>query len=225
MRVKKLRMNPENQKEIETLEEYILTCIDPEPDLLKQIDRETHVKLLYPAMNSGHLQGRFLAMMTKVIGATRVLEIGTFVGYSALCFAEGLNECGEVHTIEVNDELEDIIRTHLNASEHGHKVTLHVGDAADIVPSFPDESFDLAFLDGGKDDYWEHYEATLPKVRKGGVILADNTLWYGKVASETKSNDRATCAVRQFNERLAEDTRVEKVMLPLRDGLTFIRKK
>ena len=106
--------------------------------------------MLYPAMNSGHLQGRLLAMMTKVIGATRVLEIGTFAGYSALCFAEGLNECGEVHTIEVNDELEDTIRAYLKTSEHGHKVTLHVGDAADIVPSFPDESFDLAFLDGGR---------------------------------------------------------------------------
>ncbi len=225
MRVKKLRMSPENQKEIETLEEYILTCIDPEPDLLKQIDRETHVKMLYPAMNSGHLQGRLLAMMTKVIGATRVLEIGTFIGYSALCFAEGLNECGEVHTIEVNDELEDTIRTHLDASEHGHKVTLHIGDAVDIVPSLPDGSFDLPFLDRGKDDYWMHYEVTLPKVRKGGVMLVDNTLWYGKVAGEMKSDDRATCAVRQFNERLAKDNRVEKVILPLRDGLTFIRKK
>ncbi len=220
-------MNQENpnQKEIETIEEYILTCIDPEPDLLKQIDRESHVKTLYPAMNSGHLQGRFLAMMTKVVGATHVLEIGTFAGYSALCFAEGLEVGGEVHTIEVNDELEDTIRAHLKASVHGHKVTLHIGDAVDIVPSFPDESFDLAFLDGGKDDYWAHYEVTLPKVRKGGVILADNTLWYGKVAGEMKSNDRSTCAVRLFNEKLAKDTRVEKVILPLRDGLTFIRKK
>jgi caffeoyl-CoA O-methyltransferase len=216
--------NP-NLKETETIEEYILSCIDPEPDLLKEINRETHVKMLYPVMNSGHLQGRVLAMMTKVIGATRVLEIGTFAGYSALCFAEGLEEGGEVHTIEVNDELEDTIRAHLKASVHGHKVTLHIGDAVDIIPSFLDGSFDLAFLDGGKDDYWMHYEATLQKVRKGGVMLVDNTLWYGKVAGEMKSNDRSTRAVRLFNEKLARDPRVEKVILPLRDGLTFIRKK
>ncbi|MDI9521657.1 MAG: class I SAM-dependent methyltransferase [Bacteroidota bacterium] len=212
-------------KETETIEEYILSCIDPEPDLLKEIDRETHVKTLYPAMNSGHLQGRFLAMVTKVIGAVRVLEIGTFAGYSALCFAEGLEEGGEVHTIEVNDELEDTIRAHLKASKHGYKVSLYIGDAVDIVPTFPDGNFDLAFLDGGKDDYWTHYEVTLPKVREGGVMLVDNTLWYNKVAGDSKSNDRSTCAVRLFNEKLARDTRVEKVILPLRDGLTFIRKK
>ncbi len=222
-----MRMNQENQnlKEIETVEEYILAHIDPEPDLLKKIYRETHVKMLYPNMNSGHLQGRFFVMFTRLIGAVRVLEIGTFTGYSALCFAEGLEEDGELHTIEVNDELEDTIRVNFSESEHGHKITLHIGDAADIVPSFPDESFDLAFLDGCKDDYWVHYEATLPKIRKGGVMLVDNTLWYGKVAGEMKSNDRSTCAVRLFNEKLARDPRVEKVILPLRDGLTFIRKK
>lgn len=212
-------------KEIEKIEEYILAHIDPEPDLLRKIDRVTHLKMLHSNMNSGHLQGRFLAMFTRMVRATRVLEIGTFTGYSALCFAEGLEEGGELHTIEVNDELEDMIRDHFRESEHGHKITLHIGDAAAIIPQFPDEHFDLAFLDADKEDYWEHYEAILPKIRSGGAVLVDNTLWYGKVTERVKYNDKATRAVIRFNEKLAADERVEKVILPLRDGVTFIRKK
>lgn len=210
---------------VKSVEEYIVAHIDPEPDLLKRIDRETHAKMLHSNMNSGHLQGRFLAMFTRMIGARRVLEIGTFVGYAALCFAEGLDEGGELHTIEVNDELEDLLRTHFNQSEHGHKITLHIGDAGEIIPTFAEESFDLAFLDADKEDYWAHYELILPKIRKGGVVLVDNTLWYGKVLNVAKRNDEATRSVQDFNEKLTKDDRVEKVILPLRDGITLVRKK
>lgn len=207
------------------IEEYILSHIDAEPEVLKKIDRDAHMKLLQGNMTSGHLQGRFLKMITQMIRPKRVLEIGTFVGYSALCFAEGLVEGSELHTIEIDDELEDRIRNNFAQSEHGNKIILHIGDALDILSGFPDESFDLAFLDADKEDYCLHYEDTLPKIRKGGFILVDNTLWYGKVIEEVKSNDWATRAILDFNRKLADDDRVEKVILPLRDGLTLIRKK
>ncbi len=207
------------------IEEYILSHIDPEPDLLKKINRETHAKRLYANMISGHLQGRFLAMITKMIGAKQVLEVGTFTGYSALCFAEGIEDAGEVHTIEVNDELEDLLRAYFNESEHGHKIRLHIGDAASIIPTFLDKSFDLAFLDADKEDYWNHYEQILPKLQRGGVLLVDNTLWYEKVTKKAKKSDVATQAVQDFNNKVASDNRVEKVILPMRDGITLIRKK
>lgn len=207
------------------IEEYILSHIDPEPEVLKKIDRDAHVKLLLGNMSSGHLQGRFLKMITQMIRPKRVLEIGTFVGYSALSFAEGLQEGAELHTIEIDDELEDRIRANFALSEHGNKIKLHIGDALDILSRFPEEYFDLAFIDAGKESYWDYFEAVLPKISKGGFILVDNTLWYGKVVEEVKSNDWATRGILDFNERLAGDGRVEKVILPLRDGLTMIRKK
>jgi predicted O-methyltransferase YrrM len=207
------------------LEEYILSHIDAEPDVLKKIDRDAHVKLLHTSMISGHLQGRLLKMLTRMIRAERVLEIGTFVGYSTLCFAEGLEENGEVHTIEIDDELEDYVRSNLALSEYGNKIKLHIGDAVQIIPGFEDGSFDLAFIDADKELYWEYFEATLPKIRKGGFILVDNTLWYGKVVEKVESSDRATQGILNFNERLAYDDRVEKVILPIRDGITVIRKK
>ena len=147
------------------LEEYILAHIDAEPDLLKKIDRDTHLKMLHTNMHSGHLQGRLLKMFTQMIRPQRILEIGTFVGYSTLCFAEGLEEGGEIHTLEIDDELEDVIRANFANSEHGHKIKLHIGDALDILPSFDENSFDLAFIDGNKEVYWSHYEALLPKVK------------------------------------------------------------
>ena len=207
------------------LEEYILSHIDAEPDVLKKIDRDAHVKLLHTSMISGHLQGRLLRMLTRMIRPERVLEIGTFVGYSTLCFAEGLEENGEVHTIEIDDELEDYVRSNLALSEYGNKIKLHIGDAVQIIPGFEDGSFDLAFIDADKELYWEYFEATLPKIRKGGFILVDNTLWYGKVVEKVESSDRATQGILNFNERLAYDDRVEKVILPIRDGITVIRKK
>ena len=207
------------------LEEYILSHIDAEPELLKKIDREAHVKLLQTSMISGHLQGRFLKMLTQMIRPHRVLEIGTFVGYSALCFAEGLDEKSEVHTIEIDDELEDYIRSNFAQSDIGDKIKLHIGDALQIIPEYEDESFDLAFIDADKELYWAYFEATLPKIRKGGYILVDNTLWYGKVIEKVESNDWATKAIVDFNKKLAKDDRVEKVILPIRDGVTMIRKK
>jgi predicted O-methyltransferase YrrM len=207
------------------LEEYILSHIDAEPEWLKKINRDAHVKLLLGNMTSGHLQGRFLKMIARMIRPKRALEIGTYVGYSALCFAEGLEEDGELHTIEIDDELEDRIRENFALSEYGNRIKLHIGDAMKIVPSFPDESFDLAFIDAGKEAYRDFYGATLPKIAKGGFILVDNTLWYGKVVEEVKSNDWATREILAFNRELADDNRVEKVILPLRDGLTLIRKK
>jgi predicted O-methyltransferase YrrM len=207
------------------LEEYILSHIDPEPELLKEIDREVHVKLLHASMMSGHLQGRLLKMLTRMIHPERVLEIGTFVGYSTLCFAEGLEENGEVHTIEIDDELEDYIRSNFEKSELASKIKLHIGDALQIIPEFEDESFDLAFIDADKELYWKYFEATLPKIRKDGFILVDNTLWYGKVVEKVESSDRATQGILNFNEKLLHDDRVEKVILPIRDGITVVRKK
>lgn len=207
------------------LEEYILAHSDAEPELLRKIDRDTHVRMLQTNMNSGHLQGRLLKMLTQMIHPKRILEIGTFVGYSALCLAEGLDEGGELHTIEIDDEIEDIARANFAESEHGAKITLHIGDALEIIPLFADESFDLAFMDGDKESYWAHYEALLPKMKGGGFILADNTLWYGKVLEKVKSNDWSTKGILDFNKRVSEDTRVEKVILPVRDGLTLIRKR
>ena len=207
------------------LEEYILSHIDAEPDFLKKIDRDAHVKLLRTSMISGHLQGRLLKMLTRMVRPERVLEIGTFVGYSALCFAEGVEENGEVHTIEIDDELEDYIRSNFAKSELGNKIKLHIGDAMQIIPEFEDESFGLAFIDADKELYWEYFETTLPKIRKGGFILVDNTLWYGKVVEKVESSDRATQGILNFNERVVNDDRVEKVILPIRDGITVIRKK
>ncbi len=207
------------------LEEYILAHSDAEPELLKKIERDTHVKMLQTNMNSGHLQGRLLKMLTQMIRPRRILEIGTFVGYSALCFAEGLEDGSELHTIEIDDEIEDLARANFALSKHGHKITLHIGDAMDILSSFSDESFDMAFMDGDKKAYWDHYEALLPKLRSGGFILADNTLWYGKVVQKVPSNDHSTLGILDFNQKLSGDNRVEKVILPIRDGLTLIRKK
>ncbi|MDO5664008.1 MAG: O-methyltransferase [Bacteroidia bacterium] len=207
------------------LEEYILSYIDAEPDLLKKIDREVHVKLLHPNMISGHLQGRLLKMLTQMIRPKRVLEIGTFIGYSTLCFAEGLDGNGEVHTIEIDDELEDYIRSNFAQSEFGDKIKLYIGDALEIIPNFEDESFEFAFIDADKELYWKYLEMILPKISKGGFILVDNTLWYGKVIEKVESNDWATQAIVEFNRKLANDDRVEKVILPIRDGITLIRKK
>ena len=207
------------------LEEYIRSHIDEEPELLKKVTREANVKLLHPRMLSGHLQGRLLKMLIRMINPQKVLEIGTYTGYSALCIAEGL-DCGALlHTIEIDDEMEEFIRGIFRQSELSEKIILHIGDAAEIIPNFADEEFDLAFIDADKRLYWQFFEQTLPKVKKGGFILVDNTLWYGKVVEMPTSNDWQTKGVLEFNNQLAIDERVEKVILPIRDGLTLIRKK
>lgn len=208
----------------DSLEEYICSHIDDEPEYLYHIRREAHLNILYGNMLSGHLQGRILKMLTKMINPTKVLEIGTFVGYSTLCFAEALTDDGEVHTVEINDELEDVIISNFSRSPYGNRIKLHIGDAKELLGKFEDEFFELAFIDSDKKTYWETYEKVLPLIKKDGFIIVDNTLWYGKVAEPIKSNDRATNAILQFNQKITEDYRIEKVILPIRDGLTLIRK-
>jgi predicted O-methyltransferase YrrM len=213
-----------NKEASMSLEDYILQHSDREPAYLTKISRDTYVKLLNPRMVSGHLQGRVLAMLCKMIRPHTVLEIGTFTGYSALCIAEALKEDDVLHTVEIDDELEDLILENFAGSEHGHKIQLHVGNALEIIPTM-NEVFDLVFIDGDKREYTAYYETVFPKLANGGFILADNTLWNGKVITETKANDRQTLEILRFNNLIAADDRIEKVMLPLRDGLTIIRKK
>ena len=206
------------------LEQYILSHSDEEPDYLKKVNRATHLRMINPRMLSGHFQGRVLTMFCRMIQPKRVLELGTFTGYSALCMAEALTEDGFLHTIECDDELEDFILQNFADSEHGHKIKLHIGNALTEIMKL-DETFDLIFIDADKREYIAYYEAVLPKLRSGGFILADNTLWDGKVLKPVEPNDKQTIEIMYFNDFVAADLRVEKVMLPLRDGLTVIRKK
>lgn len=211
--------------DLNLLDEYILNHIDKEPDELKEISRNARVNLLHGDMVSGHLQGRLLKIITQMIKPKQVLELGTFIGYSALCFAEAMDDEGLVHTIEIDDELEDLIKHNLSLSPFGSKVKLYIGDAIDVVSQFEENSLDLVFIDADKRLYWDYFQMTLSKVVSGGFIIADNTLWYGKVVEPVKSNDWQTKAIIEFNEKLANDNRVEKVILPMRDGITLIRKK
>lgn len=208
-----------------TIDEYILQHIDEESDYLKALYRDTHVKLLYPRMASGHLQGRMLKMFVSMIRPRRVLEIGTYSGYSALCIAEGLSEGGMLHTIEINDEQEDFTRPWLEGSDYADKIKFYIGDALELVPRL-DLTFDLAFIDGDKRKYADYYEMVLARLSDGGYIIADNTLWDGHVLEEhPHASDRQTICIKEFNDFVARDGRVEKVILPLRDGLTIIRKR
>ena len=203
---------------------YIEEHIDAEPEELHRLDRLTNIRLHNGRMCSGHLQGRILKTLTAMISPTRVLELGTFSGYSALCIAEGLAAGGMVDTVEVDDELEDFIREALASSPHGGKVRLHIGAALDVMGRFADGEFDMIFIDADKKEYPAYYEEALRLLRPGGWILADNTLWSGHVVEEEYMRDRQTAAIRRFNDAVASDPRVEKVILPIRDGLTMIRK-
>ena len=209
---------------IEELEEYILEHIDAEPEALARIDHDTHVQNYYWHMCSGHLQGRLIKMLTRMIRPRRVLELGTFSGYSALCLAEGLpdDDC-RVDTIEINDEQEDFIREHLALSPYGHRVTLHIGDACDIVPRLGTR-FDLVFIDANKRQYVEYYDLVIDRLNDGGFIIADNTLWAGKVIDPKAQREAQTQGLLACNDRVAADPRVERVIIPLRDGLTLIHK-
>lgn len=207
------------------IENYILQHIDAEPDDLAHLDRETHLYHLRPRMCSGHLQGRLLKMFVRMIRPKRVLELGTFTGYSAMCLAEGLlGEDACVHTIEIDDELEDFIREHFGRTPLGERITLHIGDAKEIIPTIEGD-FDLVFVDANKRHYLDYYNLILPRVKKGGFIIADNTLWDGKVVDWGKKLDDQTKGILDFNDFVAADQSVEKVILPLRDGLTIIYKK
>ena len=211
-------------QETESIDDYILRHIDDEGDYLRALYRDTHVKLLYPRMASGHLQGRILKMFVRMIRPQRILEIGTYSGYSALCMAEGLDEGGTVYTFEINDEQEDFTRPWLEGSPHAEKLKFYIGDALELVPRM-DLHFDMAFMDGNKRNYIDYYQMILPRLSPGGYILADNTLWDGHVLEHAAPADQQTQGIQAFNDLVAADTRVEKVILPLRDGLTIIRKK
>lgn len=208
----------------DVLEEYILRHIDEEDDYLKALYRDTHVKLLRPRMASGHLQGRMLKMFVRMIRPKQILEIGTYSGYSALCMAEGLDEGSLLHTFEINDEQEDFTRPWLEQSPYADKIMFYIGDALERVPQLG-ITFDLVFVDGDKRKYMEYYEMSLAHLSPGGYIIADNTLWDGHVTETPNPNDAQTIGIQAFNEFVAKDNRVEKVILPLRDGLTIIRKK
>ena len=208
----------------EAIETYILQHMDEESDYLKSLYRQSHLKLINPRMTSGHLQGRLLKMLVQLARPRRVLEIGTFAGYSALCMAEGLGDGAVLHTYEIDDELEDFTRPWIEGSPHGDKVCFHIGNALEEVPQLG-EVFDFVFMDGDKRQYMEYYEMILQHTSPGALILADNTLWDGHVVDKAYLNDRQTVAINAFNAFVAADKRVEKLILPLRDGLTMIRKK
>lgn len=207
-----------------SLDDYILSHIDPEGEYLHALWRDTQLKLSYGQMASGHLQGRLLKMLVEMIRPHRVIELGTFSGYSALSMAEGLPEGAELHTIEVYDENEDFLRRWIGGSPWADRIHLHIGDALDIIPTLGDR-WDLAFVDADKREYVKYYEMLLPRINPGGFILADNTLWYGRITEEARASDLQTRGLQEFNDLVANDPRVEKVILPLRDGLSIIRKR
>lgn len=206
-----------------TLDDYILTHSDPEPDYLYKLWRATNIHLLHGRMASGHLQGRLLKMLVGMIRPKNVLEVGTFSGYSALSMAEGLEDGGHLYTFEINDEQEDFTRPWIEQSPWADRITFLIGDAITEAPRLG-ITFDLAFIDGDKRTYRETYEMALSVVRKGGFILADNTLWDGHVVDPSYGKDQQTHGIVSFNDYVREDSRVERVILPLRDGLTLIRK-
>ena len=209
----------------EQLNDYILNHIDAEPEHLYRLERDTHLRLLYSRMCSGHLQGRLLKMLVRMAKPERILELGTFSGYSAQCLAEGLlSGDAQVHTIEIEDELEDFLRQHFADSPVGHRIHLHIGDASQILPQL-NLMFDLVFIDANKRHYPQYYELVLPWLNPGGFIIADNTLWDGKVAEPHAKIDPQTEGILSFNQMVAADPRVEKVIIPVRDGLTIIYKK
>ena len=205
------------------LDEYIMEHSDVEPDYLQKISRRTHLRMVNPRMMSDYVQGRLLTMFTYMIKPLRVLELGTYSGYSTLCIAEALPPEGVIHTIEHDDELEDFIRENFLLSPLSKKIVLHIGDALHEIPKI-DETFDLVFIDADKREYPDYYKSVLPKVRAGGFILVDNTLWDDKVLEKPHSGDKQTRVLIEFNKIIAADHRVEKIILPLRDGLTVIRK-
>ena len=219
-----------------TLSEYIEQHSSAESAVLQKITRSTHLEVINPRMLSGHVQGRVLSMLSQMIQPKRILELGTFTGYSALCLAEGLTEDGKLITIEHNDEMEEAIRKNLALSSLGEKIELVIGDAKEELKRLGNEAegerleakgerFDLVFIDADKKEYCDYLDLVMPLMRKGGWILADNTLWDGHIIDPAYDKDKQTVALRAFNDKVAQDERLEKVILPLRDGLTIIKVK
>ncbi|MBW7936473.1 MAG: O-methyltransferase [Flavobacteriales bacterium] len=205
------------------IEDYALQHSSPESDVLQSLNRETHARVLYARMLSGHLQGKFLEMISSMLSPKRILEIGTYTGYSAINLAKGLCPDGILHTIDVNDELEGIIRKSFTKAGLSESIHLHLGNALDIIPQLK-EIWDLVFIDADKENYRRYYELIFERVRPGGIIIADNVLWSGKVLDEAYQ-DAETRAIRAFNQFVMQDNRVENLLLPIRDGLMIIRKK
>ena len=208
----------------EDIEKYVLAHSEPEGDYLYRLYRATNIHTIHGRMASGHLQGRLLKMLVSMIRPKNILEVGTFSGYSAICMAEGLDEGGKVWTFEINDEMEDFTRPWIENSPVADKIDFRIGDANIEAPKLG-VTFDLAFVDGDKRTYVETYEMVLRLLRPGGYIIADNTLWDGPVTDPAYDHDHQTQGIRQFNDHVAADNRVEQVIVPLRDGLTLIRKK
>lgn len=206
------------------LEQYILAHSEPESDVLSELSRATHLQVLRPRMLSGNLQGQFLKMICRMIGARRVLEIGTYTGYAAISMASGLEEGGVLHTIDVNDEIEDFTRGFIERSGVQERIVFHVGDASEIIPRL-EETFDLVFIDADKREYSKYYHLVFDKVRSGGMIIADDVLWDGKVADPDVKLDAQTRGILEFNDMVQSDTRVENILLPVRHGLMMVRKK
>jgi predicted O-methyltransferase YrrM len=205
------------------LQSYLDTHCDPEPEWLQAINRETYLKMLRPHMLSGHYQGRVLSFLSKMVQPRRILEIGTFTGYATICLAEGLTDDGVIHTIEVNRELEELLHAHFASTAIGNQVRLHFGEATAVIPALAEEIFDLVFIDADKKNNFTYFQLVFDKVRPGGLIIIDNVLWKGKVYGE--GNDADTQIIRKLNDQVTADTRVEKLILPVRDGLLVIRKK
>ena len=206
------------------IEEYVGQHTEKESELLYELDRVTHLKVLQPRMLSGHFQGRLLSLLSHLIQPKRILEIGTYTGYSALCLAEGLQKDGELITIDVNYELEELIRTYIEKSPYSTQIQLLIGDAMDVIPSL-DGEFDIVFIDADKSNYLNYYQLVLPKVKQNGLIIADNVLWSGKVIDGENNHDIDTQTLIEFNQFVQADDRVQNVLLPVRDGLMVVRKK
>ncbi|MBE9602945.1 O-methyltransferase [Pedobacter sp. MC2016-24] len=206
----------------EDMQQLLLNYCEPENELLKKIDRETNLKVLMPRMLSGHYQGRVLSMLSKMISPNRILEIGTFTGYATLCLAEGLTADGIIYTLDINEELEEMVRGHFEASAFNKQIKYILGDATKTVNEL-DETFDLIFIDADKKNNGTYYDLVFDRLRPGGLIIVDNVLWSGKVLNSQQDKD--TRNISTFNDKIAADDRVEKLILPVRDGLFIIRKK
>jgi len=210
------------------LQAYLDGHCEPEPELLQNINRETYLKVLKPHMLSGHYQGRVLSFLSKLMQPKRILEVGTFTGYATICLAEGLTQDGEIHTIEVNREMEEMLNSHFKLTNVENKIKLHFGEAEQIIGTLPYTDFDLVFIDADKKNNYTYFQLIIDKVRPGGLIIIDNVLWKGKVYDDDRDSNRGdadTKSIRELNDRVAADTRVEKLILPVRDGLLLVRKK
>jgi caffeoyl-CoA O-methyltransferase len=205
------------------LQKYLDMHCDPEPEALKTINRETYLKVLKPHMLSGHYQGRVVSKLSKMMQPKRILEIGTFTGYATICLAEGLTEDGIIHTIEVNREMEEMLNSHFKLTNVEKQVRLHFGPAEDVLNDLAEKNFDIVFIDADKKNNFNYFQLVFDKVRSGGLIIIDNVLWKGKVYGE--ENDADTQAIRKLNDQVSVDSRVEKLILPVRDGILLIRKK